>query len=415
MLVVTANWAIGDGSVHGAPPHAAVGAFLHAVRRSAWRAGFRRDGCYRPIEAIHLVFAGDTLDGLVSLAWQGDPRPWHGTPRSRAVAERVAEAALRRGGRALAAIARLARRGIDVPVADGRLRPVLGSTRAVPVTVCCLSGDRDRDLESGFLAGLARRAGIHMGGEWSNGTTLVRHGDECDPLGIREPASSRGRFDRGPTLAESLAVDLVATFARLILDDAEHASRPGVGRWLRQLATAAPLDAPLHVMAWSREVPHGSLRKAWHAAVRHWHERARADRPEIGAPYDVVDPLAAWLDAAVSSAGDHAGPQPCAAIDAVVAARGAVPRPEAAMLVLGHPPAGEGPVAGHDARCICLGPRPRSRYAAGAGSSLVTAVFPDGGITDAVWFPGHMPVPTSRPTVARNGAASDDPWIVDAA
>jgi hypothetical protein len=127
MLVVTANWAIADGTVYGGPPSGVVRTFFREVRRAAWRAGFRHDGRYRPIESIQLVLAGDTFDGLSSLAWHGDLRPWQGGPRVRAAAERIAARAAHRGGRLLAALGRLNRDGLAVPQADGSAWSVIAT------------------------------------------------------------------------------------------------------------------------------------------------------------------------------------------------------------------------------------------------------------------------------------------------
>ena len=80
MLAVTANWAVSDGSL--ASPRADLAcAWLETVRVAAIRAGCGPDGRYRPIEKITLVFAGDTLDLLLTDLWTGRDRPWHGGRR----------------------------------------------------------------------------------------------------------------------------------------------------------------------------------------------------------------------------------------------------------------------------------------------------------------------------------------------
>ena len=61
MLVVTANWAIGDGTLWRRPLRG--WSLEHGVSSSdsALRAGFRHDGHHRPLERLDIVFAGDTL------------------------------------------------------------------------------------------------------------------------------------------------------------------------------------------------------------------------------------------------------------------------------------------------------------------------------------------------------------------
>ena len=65
MLGITANWGLSDGSLGGNPP-AVAERWLDGLRLATIRAGFRRDGRYRPVEHVTLVFAGDTLDLLLT-------------------------------------------------------------------------------------------------------------------------------------------------------------------------------------------------------------------------------------------------------------------------------------------------------------------------------------------------------------
>ena len=76
MLVVTANWAIGDGTLWRRPLRGLVSRAWGVIQRSALRAGFRHDGRYRPLERLDIVFAGDTFDLYASRLWAtGDVRP----------------------------------------------------------------------------------------------------------------------------------------------------------------------------------------------------------------------------------------------------------------------------------------------------------------------------------------------------
>lgn len=58
MLVVTANWALADGSLV-ATSRRGQEEFLEAVHRAAFRSGVRRDGRYEPIDSIDIVLAGE--------------------------------------------------------------------------------------------------------------------------------------------------------------------------------------------------------------------------------------------------------------------------------------------------------------------------------------------------------------------
>ena len=83
MLVVVSDMHLGDGSTAGSVPSSAFRLFSHRLGETAYYASFRRDGRYRPIESIDLLFMGDILDPLHSTLWlktmPGDPdyvRPW---------------------------------------------------------------------------------------------------------------------------------------------------------------------------------------------------------------------------------------------------------------------------------------------------------------------------------------------------
>ncbi|MFM8706237.1 MAG: hypothetical protein ACKOHG_20720, partial [Planctomycetia bacterium] len=167
MLVVTANWSITDGTLVDPPGRAQCAEFLAGIRRSAARAGVRRDGGYRPVERVDVILAGDTFDWLVSATWLGHERPWHRRARRGATRDRVMHAALKRGMRLLGRLGRLTREGLLVAGADGRGRPLLGTQVKVPVRIVMLAGDRDAALEEPRSVEWAARRGITVGGSWT--------------------------------------------------------------------------------------------------------------------------------------------------------------------------------------------------------------------------------------------------------
>ena len=76
MLVVTANWAIGDGTLWRRPLRGLVSRSMGCHPAISTRAGFRHDGRYQPLERLDIVFAGDTFDLYASRHWAtGDVRP----------------------------------------------------------------------------------------------------------------------------------------------------------------------------------------------------------------------------------------------------------------------------------------------------------------------------------------------------
>jgi hypothetical protein len=292
MLVVTANWAIPDGSVAAPPRMSRLAHLLDEIRLAAVRAGVRHDGRYRPIERLVVVLAGDTIDGLVSGRWTDDVRPWH---RSRAAAMRhvvVMQAAVRHARRPLAMLSSLARRGIAVPPADGRGRPLVRARVVVPVHVVVLAGDRDAALERlGGLAWSARR-GIGIGSVWTGGGVGVTHGQACDPLMAGD--------DR-PSLRESLAVDLLARFGAAL---AERPAAVAAGRTIvRALSDCEPLEMAWHLNRMVRAVARDGrdgldpawIIAAWRRSVDEWGRQAR--RAGCTDEHGEVAAIAAWMHA----------------------------------------------------------------------------------------------------------------------
>lgn len=409
MLVVTANWALADGTVHVGPPPGAVTNFFRELRRVAWRAGFRHDGRYRPLDSVQIVLAGDTFDGLSSLAWRDSLRPWHGGGRVQTVVEKIATAATRRSARFLAGLARLQRAGISVPRADRQGRPLPGTTCQAAVTVVCLIGDRDRMLDGPWLANLAGRYGIHVGHEWSSDTVVVRHGSEFDPLGGC-PDDFPG--SRSPTLAESLAIDLLVNFAWRLLD--QGVPRPTAAAITRRLTAAAPLELPRCIAT----CPEPAIREAWCRSVHYWHSQASATVPEAAVEHAVVDALAVWLEPG-DEEDRHRHSRDLAAVIAHLRPRVARRSADSRLFVLGHPPgimSRESPSEGGG--CVCLGPSLRhGQRLLGSEPMPATIAFPVAGSHRCSWLAdGQSAVDRFRPVhVTTRGAREDEPGIIDAA
>lgn len=352
MLVVVANWGIADGTLVSASRHDQV-AWLRAVRRAAIRAGFRRDGRYLPPQRIDVVLAGDTFDLLTSTAWTDAVRPWQRGPRAAAARDRVLAQAAARGGRLLAGLRRWARRGIPLPRANRHGRPAPGTEMPVPAAVAILAGDRDAWLEDAHA--VAGRHRIVLGGVWSGSACAasIRHGHEFDPFSCGDGESRHPR-DRGPTLAESLAVDLVARFGATLREDATGwpAARPLVAA----LVAARPAQMAAVFRRW--RLRHGgalaNVGEQWKAAVDGWWREARRTRPTCAVEYDPVDAVAATLAAA--DAEDDAGTaDPFDLPVGLPTGRGADGHGAAGFLLLGHPPAQGGGHAGPRASLVCLG------------------------------------------------------------
>lgn len=306
MLVVTSNWALGDGTL---VPAAAAwhGTLSSAIHRAALRAGIRSDGSYRPIDRVDLVLAGDTFDWLLSAEWQSGLKPWHGTAAARETAARVARRSIQSARRLLGAVIHWARQGLPVPAA-ARGRP--GRVQLnIPVGVTLLAGDRDAAVDD-FVGGRRDRQPVTVGSRWDDGRVTIRHGHELDPA--CRPASGRlPARDRPPTLAESVAVDLVGRFAA--------SAKPvlaGASRLVRSLAAVGPIGIPAVMAAHVSSIDGRGVAEIWRQCVDAWWHEARRSVPTCEVEFDAVDAIAGWFTNACSDEGgiptglDRLRPQP---------------------------------------------------------------------------------------------------------
>jgi hypothetical protein len=385
MLAVTSNWLLSDGSLLPTRAAAATG-WLAALRRAAVRAGWGRDGRYQPVESIGLVLAGDTLELLVSDVWSGKERPWQAGRRADAARARSLAAAIRAARPALQTLRRWRRQGLPVPAAAAHGRPSLQRAGRLRLDIILLAGDRDAWL--GEAAGEASRLGIAVGEEWSAGEISIRHGHDLDPLCHGGMAAG---LPRPPTLAESIAVDLVVPFAIAMRED--RLAWPALRASLPTIAAASPAALPGMVgrvpKAWAAgSRPARQFLAIWGRSVAGWWAAARRETPSSGTAHDVVDALAGWLERA---AFGEAGQPPAA----VAALERLAPRPSASgRLVLGHLPPSPG-VTGLEA----------------AGGPHLAVVHRPGG-------PGwREPLggPVACPAVVAIGGQPAGPAIVDAA
>jgi hypothetical protein len=298
MLGITANWGLTDGSLGGTPPAQAC-RWLDAVRLAAIRAGRCRDGRYRAIEQVRLVFAGDTLNLLLSDRWAGNDRPWHGGCRGRTARLEVVAATLREARIPLGTLRRWTRDGLGVPVANGHGCPTGQCLSRAAVEVVVLLGDHDAGL--GELSTLGARLGIQIGGVWSDGVHEVRHGHELDP--VWSPASGWGELPGAeiqPTLGESLVVDLLVPFAVGLRERPAvwRIARPFVGR----LSAAGPDAFPALISPLLLGLPpaeRSTIADGWRTAVDRWFTATLRDPPASDVEFDLPAALAPWLASAV--------------------------------------------------------------------------------------------------------------------
>jgi hypothetical protein len=349
MLVCSANWLLPDGSLSRPVAGAELTTFLRDIAALAGRAGFRRDGSYRPIARVDLVFAGDMLDLLSSDRWTEDVRPWDGTRVSAEIMATIAADCLRRGRRAIAALRGLQHRGLSVPVATPRRRPCERHRCRVPVRVVVVTGDRD---ERGFASAGVPAAMPNLpwppavATRWGDDVdVLVSHGHEFDPATCCDAAAARP-----PSVSESLAIGLIGRFVRCLRPSAHF---PWAELLARDTARCHPLEL-LSVVAARITRQEASarhmtiLRANWKQSIRAWHRDARRAPPRVREGQgDVTDCLAGWLDGWRPGDAPPAPPphlQRALAFDRVAARAHAI-RGAAQITLLGHLPAEHTPAS----------------------------------------------------------------------
>lgn len=360
MIVVTANWEIGDGSVWPVPPAGIMRRFSDDVARAAIRAGWRADGRYEPVPRVDVVYAGDTFDWLSSRRWLGQARPWHRGGRARAIRGQVVARSLRSGAGSVRGMLALVRRGLRVPRSDRHGRPLPGDLLRIPVGLTILEGNLDAGLTREPLRTSAERAGIGIGSAWEARGVRVVHGHEADPLWGDDFEAGAG-----PSLGASLRIDLLARFvasdALAGIDAARRRPLLGVLRATHPLGLAAAVSAWIDGLGDDPQA--GRLRDQWLRSVSAWHRAARGSglsgtprRTEV--PFDAVDTLAdrlAAIDRRAIPPWPAAGPEQDP--DLLGDLLGFAPPPATrGIVVFGHPPS-DAPMPVGGGRCIALGDR----------------------------------------------------------
>lgn len=365
MLVVSANWMFGDGTLAADATAPYAGVWLQAVHRAAVRAGFRHDGSYRPLDDLQIVLAGDTFDCLMSTAWTGRMRPWHDGRAAQAARRTVLVQAARRGRRLLLGVSRWARHGLPVPTADRRGRPVLATMTPVRVRVALLAGDRDSWLDD--ACDEAARHGLCIGSAWSDQVTTVRHGLECDPCAALGESRRAGGRGWQPTIGESVAVDLVARFNAAVM---ATPAAPVCRSLVTALAACGPLEIPAVMGRWfgsfrGSTAPAGEhleeIGTSWRRSVAAWHRETVRQPPVTPAGFAACDALATSLEAAARGLDEPLA----GGARELLAPR--LPVASSSATVLGHPPATCSLELG-SARVICLGSTTGSGWGIGGGS-----------------------------------------------
>lgn len=402
MLVVCANWGIGDGSLREAPSPARMAAFVDGLRRAAVLAGWQERGRYDPSPAVDLLLAGDTCDWYASRHGLEGGRPWRRDAASRRARERVVTGALLEARRTLLPLSALVRGGLTLPGADRRGRPAFDAPVSVPVRLALLEGNLDVGLAGPLRALAAAALELPAAMLCEADGLAVEHGHAGDAAWATEA--------EGPLLGASLRVDLVARY----LASAAVERLPPV--WRRALVERLLASDLLDCDALRRgaRVPQLAaeerrpLEEAWRRAVEGWRQAAWSQGVGRSVPFDLLDAIAGrLLDAAAP--GDGADDELARLLRPAVVRR-------AGTVFLGHPPVEWSRPSGAP-RLFCMGGAGAAVDAAAPGVHEIGpgeaprilppgAVVPPGGRGGVrACPPGAIPaqwsdIPSARPAAA---------------
>jgi hypothetical protein len=320
MLAIISDLHITDGTTGQLLPPATMDLMCERLCDLAWRASWRADGCYRPIDRIDLVLLGDVLDIMSSRRWLAAPcRPWD-DQQSPAVIDTVAgvvDEILRRNVDCIRTLRSLATEAtVSLPPATAAGQPVL-EAEELPVAICThyMVGNRDWPLHlKGTQYDLIRHKVTHHLGLVTSYNkpfpheaaeceqlqdalrrhrVLARHGDIFDPLNFADERD-------GASLSDVIAIELIARFLQHV--ETELADQMSAATWagLCEIDQIRPtLLAPAYIESLlertATPVIRNRIKRMWDYMVEQMLHLEIVRRMAAASPVDLIDGLAAAL------------------------------------------------------------------------------------------------------------------------
>jgi len=315
MLVIISDLHLTDGTSGSTISPGAFALLSERLVDLAVNASQRRDGNYRPIEALDLVLLGDTLDVVRSTQWLQSPiRPWDdvASPALFEQASKITTDILQHNGQALGEFRLLQQRGIAIPPANQGGQPARGETTSVPVRIHYMVGNHDWffHLPGENYNGLRRQVAAHMGlatyaeapfphEVWESNELLqtmrrhkvfARHGDVYDPFNFE---GDRNASSLGDVIVIELLNRFGAQVQQQLGDDLPASALAG----LREIDNIRPL---LLIPVWiegllDRCCPQPAVRnevkKIWDALADEFLEHPFVQQRDTWSPVDIVDGL----------------------------------------------------------------------------------------------------------------------------
>lgn len=232
MLVIVSDLHLTDETTSRSLAAGAMGIFVERLRELAWRASWRADGKYRPLERFDIVLLGDIIDMMHSRRWhESETRPWHdlATPRVVETVAGIVDDVLRFNAETVQTLRAIAVDGaVAIPPASQSGDAIsAGELRPVSARIFYMVGNQDWPLHvhGGSYDMIRQKVAHHLGlanphnapfphdpsdldellNTLRRHRVLARHGDIFDPLSFSE--------DRGvSSLGDAINIELLGTF-----------------------------------------------------------------------------------------------------------------------------------------------------------------------------------------------------------
>lgn len=333
MLVILSDLHLNDGTTGTLLAPGIMDLLSERLCDMAWRASWRADGTYQPIEQIDLVLLGDVLDIIGSQRWlKGDARPWSNiqSPTVSDTVGTIVDEILRRNIEAVRTLRSLATEAtISLPPATSHGKPVPDAEELpVPVYTHYMVGNCDWPLHiRGAAYDVIRHKVTHHLGlvtphnrpfahdaseneelldTLRRHRVLARHGDIFDPLSFADDRDAS-------SLSDVIAIELVAKFLAHIEQQMATELPTATATALREIDQIRPV---LLVPAWMESTldrtttsaaVRNSVKRVWDYMVEQLLHLEIVRKHSSNSPVDLIDGLAAALKFGCRDSHDWTG------------------------------------------------------------------------------------------------------------
>ena len=333
MLVILSDLHLTDGTAGAMLPAGSMDLVCERLGDLAWRASWRADGTYQPIDRIDMVLLGDVLDITGSQRWlAGQARPW-GDVQSPLVSDCVAgivDDILRKNVQSIRTLRSLATEAtISLPPATASGQPV-PDAEEMPVAVYShyMVGNHDWPLH---LAGaqydvIRHKVTHHLGlvtphnkpfahegiendelhDALRRHRVLARHGDIFDPLAFADDRDAS-------SLGDAITIELIARFISHIEQELVADLPPACAQALAEIDQIRPM---LLIPAWMEGMlartgctmaQRNAIKRVWDYIVEQFLHLEIVRKCSSASSVDLIDGLAAALKFGRRDSADWTG------------------------------------------------------------------------------------------------------------